>query len=210
MLSVVAGHAAGAVGLGYAADLLHAAKAGAMVLVAADTVSDAVLEAYQELTFASPTEPPRLVESLAGMVLEPLSRARARGARVYGEVKGYGLASCPTDAGTGVARAMSAALDDAGWQPSEVSAVWSSASGWAAGDHAEADAIRGLLGPDVAISTPNHEMGDPLAASGPLLCSLALTRLADAARSGVLVNATSVGGSSVSIALAAAPRLAED
>lgn len=65
-------------------------------------------------------------EGAGVVVLEELSRAKARGAKIYGEVVGYGCSSdahhitAPREDGAGAARAMKNAMADAGVAPEEV------------------------------------------------------------------------------------------
>ena len=82
----------------------------------------------------------------AALVLENYDLARQRGATILGEVKGYGFSA---DGGTlsvpspdGLARAMRAALADAGIEPEEVTLLLAHATSTPAGDAAEAENIR--------------------------------------------------------------------
>ena len=67
-----------------------------------------------------------IAEGAGFFVLEPLERARARGARIYGEVAGYGRnadayhITAPSPGGEGAAACMQLALDDAGLRSHEI------------------------------------------------------------------------------------------
>ncbi|TWT98134.1 3-oxoacyl-[acyl-carrier-protein] synthase 2 [Botrimarina colliarenosi] len=100
----------------------------------------------------------------AGMVvLESLASAEARGARIYGEVVGFG-SSVVTERPTAgkplqgrneiaIANALRGAMSDAGVEPSELGHVNADGVGAPAPDHAEAVAIRAALG-DAADTVP--------------------------------------------------------
>lgn len=84
------------------------------------------------------------------LILETLESARERGARIHGEIVGYGFSSdgdhltLPT--GDGAMRCMRATLESAGLQPGDVDYVNAHATGTIEGDRVEAIAIRETFG----------------------------------------------------------------
>lgn len=121
-------------------------------------------------------------EGAGVLVLERLESARARGARVYAEVLGYGL-NC--DAGHPVApdrasvgRCMRLALDDAGVAPGDVDLISAHGTGTKANDVTECGAIHDVFGaaPPRTVSVKSmlgHTMGAASALSA-IACSLAI------------------------------------
>src|SRR4029077_11203986 len=87
-------------------------------------------------------------EGAAVLVLEDLEHARARDAKIYAEVGGYGVSSDsfhmtePDPAGTGQARAFLAALRDAEVAPQDVDYINAHASSTPLGDTTETVAIK--------------------------------------------------------------------
>jgi 3-oxoacyl-[acyl-carrier-protein] synthase II len=113
-------------------------------------------------------------EGAAVFVLEPLDRARARGARVLAVVAGGGSAgdayhlAAPHPQGRGAAQAMSRALTDAGMAANEVDALVAHATATVAGDLSEARALRTVFGaaPSLAVTAPKGSLGHGLGAAG--------------------------------------------
>ena len=121
-------------------------------------------------------------EGAAVVVLEELEHARARGARVYAELRGYGSSgdahhmTAPREDGSGALLAMRKALKSAGLRPSQVDYVNAHATGTAIGDAAEAIAIQTLLaGPEgygneseITVSGTKGSLGHLLGAAGAI------------------------------------------
>jgi 3-oxoacyl-[acyl-carrier-protein] synthase II len=99
-------------------------------------------------------------EAAGAIVLEELERARARGVRIYAELIGYGMSADashitePDPTGKSPARAMRAALDDAGIDPTDVGYVNAHATSTPIGDAAETKVIKVALGEEHARRTP--------------------------------------------------------
>src|SRR3954464_1121356 len=139
--TVTAEHAAGAQALTYAFDLTSVNQADAVLAIASDSLTDTVIDGYRELGLLSGFG---ITEAGITMLLERASAASARGARVYGELAGYGVASDAeavgrwSRSGAGVERAMRTALEGAGVAPEQVVAVWANAAGLHQADEPEA------------------------------------------------------------------------
>ncbi|MGL4172617.1 MAG: beta-ketoacyl-ACP synthase II [Actinomycetota bacterium] len=116
-----------------------------------------------------------LGEGAGVVVLESLEHARARGAKVYAEVSGFGITSdahhiaAPDPDGIGVTRAMQEALRQADAAPADVVHVNAHATSTPLGDIAESGAIRAALGSatdHVCVSATKSMTGHLLGAAG--------------------------------------------
>jgi len=111
-------------------------------------------------------------EGAGAVVLEDLEHARARGAKVWAEVLGYGMSgdayhfTAPRPDGDGAAAAMTAALADAGVSPRDVGYVNAHAPGTVDGDAMEAHAVRAVLGEETPVSSTKPIHGHLLGAAG--------------------------------------------
>jgi 3-oxoacyl-[acyl-carrier-protein] synthase II len=101
-----------------------------------------------------------MAEAGAMVVLEELEHARARGARIYAELLGYGVSSDashvsdPDPTGDNPARAMRMAFADSGIEPSEIDYVNAHGTSTPAGDTSETRVLKLALGEEKARATP--------------------------------------------------------
>jgi len=125
-------------------------------------------------------------EGAGVLVLEELEHARRRGAKIYAEVVGYGLAgdayhvTAPVETGDGGFRAMKAALRNAGLEPADVDYIKAHGTSTPMGDEIELGAVERLLGQaagKTTMSSTKSAIGHLLGAAGALeaaFCVLAL------------------------------------
>jgi 3-oxoacyl-[acyl-carrier-protein] synthase II len=108
------------------------------------------------------------------LILEELEHARARGARIYCELTGYGATAdayhITNPSGLGAERAMKLALDDAGLQPHDVQYVNAHGTSTPVGDIAECKAIKKVFGEQakngLMVSSTKSMTGHLLGAAG--------------------------------------------
>ncbi len=120
------------------------------------------------------------------VIFEEYERAKARGAKIYAEVLGYGTTgdashiTKPDQAGTGAARAMELALKDANLDAPAIDYINAHGTSTPLGDKAETNAVKSVFGKyanDVSISSTKSQLGHSLGASGGLelvLCICAM------------------------------------
>ncbi|WP_296583420.1 beta-ketoacyl synthase [Xanthobacter sp.] len=122
-----------------------------------------------------------LGEGAAVLVLEEMDRARARGATILGEVLGFGMTADGADLtapdASSTARAISAALDDAGLDAGAVDYVAAHGTGTVLNDKTETMSLRTVLGDRLAkvpVSSLKSMTGHCFGASGALGVTAAL------------------------------------
>ncbi len=125
-----------------------------------------------------------LGEGAAMLVLEPLDIARARGAPILGEIVGFGMTSdafhITQPSPEGAARAMRAAICDAGIQPDQIGYINAHGTATLANDAAETAAIRKVFGAHadrLAVSSTKSMHGHTLGAAGAIEAAATLLAL---------------------------------
>jgi 3-oxoacyl-[acyl-carrier-protein] synthase II len=125
-------------------------------------------------------------EGACVLLVEELEHARARGARVYAEVLGYGTSNDahhmaqPDPESVGVAEMMRAALERSGLAPERVGYINAHGTSTPQGDLAETKAIKTVFGEhayELAVSSTKSELGHLFGAAGAveaMMCVLAL------------------------------------
>jgi 3-oxoacyl-[acyl-carrier-protein] synthase II len=183
--------ATGTQAIGEAAEVIRRGQANVMVAGATDaSLCELTLASFCRLRALSTRndEPERASrpfdqdrdgfvpgEGSGMLVLESLSHARQRDARVYCEVLGYGASNdayhliAPEEDGTGAARAMQMAFAQSGIDPSTVDYINAHAPGTPLGDVAETRAVKRVFGDHayrVPISSIKSMMGHLAGAAG--------------------------------------------
>jgi 3-oxoacyl-[acyl-carrier-protein] synthase II len=128
-------------------------------------------------------------EGGAALVLESLDHARARGAEVVAEVSGYGMSAdayhitLPRPGGMGAARAMTAAIEDAGLGTQDIGYINAHGTSTPANDPTETQAIKIALGDGVAkevpVSSTKSMTGHLLGGAGAVEAVISILALRD-------------------------------
>ncbi len=199
ILSVVSACAAGSQAIGEAAGLIQDGKCNIMIAGGCEATVNfsgmtgfimlkALCEKYTEPQKASrPFDRKRngfvMSEGAGAVVLEELDHARARGAEILGELKGYGSSADAyriTDThpkGLGAIIAINAALKDAGISPDDVNYINAHGTSTTQNDLTETRAIKEVFGDrakEIPVSSNKSMLGHTIAAAGVIECILTL------------------------------------
>jgi 3-oxoacyl-[acyl-carrier-protein] synthase II len=126
-----------------------------------------------------------LGEGAAALALEEMELAQRRGARILGEISGYGLSTDnhhltqPNPTGIGPRQAMKSALEDAGVSAAEVAYINAHGTATPFNDAAEGRAILELFGSSVPVSSTKSMMGHSLGAAGAIEAVLCLQAMSE-------------------------------
>jgi 3-oxoacyl-[acyl-carrier-protein] synthase II len=184
--SVGSACAAGSHAIGVATRMIQAGDARAVVaggseaaLTPLATAAFAAMDATSRSGISRPFDARRdgfvMGEGAGVLVLEDADSARARGARILGEVLGYAATSdahhltAPDPEGRGAADAIRGALRDAGLTPEEVDYVNAHGTSTPPGDRAETSALKTALGKwaqRIPVSSTKSAIGHLLGAAG--------------------------------------------
>jgi 3-oxoacyl-[acyl-carrier-protein] synthase II len=196
---VVSACAAGAHAIGTAARLVRSGAADAVVTGGSEAgltplarAAFAALDATSTSGVSRPFDARRdgfiMGEGAAVLVLEDADAAAARGARVLGELLGYGATSdayhltAPDPDGAGAARAIRAALDDAGLSPADVDYVNAHGTSTPLNDASETSALKTALGGrahEIPVSSTKSAIGHLLGAAGAVEAAATVLALRD-------------------------------
>jgi 3-oxoacyl-[acyl-carrier-protein] synthase II len=198
-VSVSDGNCGGLDAVACADIFLETARADAIITGGGEAMSEALFIAFQKLGVLGPvtgagdrtvngtvTNDTRLGEGAAFLALEVPEVARARNARVLGEIVGYGTSFYAPEESPlvyasreAMKRAITTALADAQVAPGDVDLVVSSVAGLPQLDDEELAGIRDVL-PSAAVVAPKLVLGETLGAGGTIAMAASLAWLGGA------------------------------
>ena len=199
VFGVMSACASGTHAIGVAARMIQAGDADAVIAGGAEaTLTPLAKAAFAAMDATSPSGISRpfdarrdgfvMGEAAGVLVLESAELAHARGARVLGEVLGYGATAdayhltAPDPSGTSAARAILRALADAGMRPDDVDYVNAHGTSTPLNDRSETDALKLALGNyarHVPVSSTKSAIGHSLGAAGAVEAIATILALAD-------------------------------
>jgi 3-oxoacyl-(acyl-carrier-protein) synthase len=186
--------------LGYAVDEIRMGRLDRVLVVGAEDLNAESLLPFAAMRVLSSSSDPTVAScpfdvsrhgfvgagGAVAMVIESVTSATNRGARVYAELAGWGQAAdgysvaSPEPAGRGLQKAMMRALSNAGFHPGEVEYVNAHATSTIVGDQAEALAVREVFkGHFPLVSSTKGLTGHTLSMAGVLeagICSLSISK----------------------------------
>jgi 3-oxoacyl-[acyl-carrier-protein] synthase II len=187
--------AAGNYAIGYGFDLIRAGRTDLMLAGGADPFSRITYMGFARLGAIAPERCQPFDKNRKGMVpgegaavivLEPLENARARGAKIYAEVLGYGV-SCDSHhmtaahpQGDGAMRAMSMAMSQSGVTIDDIDYISAHGTGTPTNDRVESLAVRRLFGrraDHIPMSSIKSMIGHTMGAASAIeavACALAI------------------------------------
>ncbi len=178
----------GSQGIGYAYEAIQSGKQVAMIAGGSEELhpTDAAIFDTLFATSVKYNDTPELTprpfdrdrdglvvgEGAGTLILEELEHARARGARIYAEILGFGTnsdgAHITTPQSEQMARAMQLALEEADLTPADIDVVNGHGTGTDRGDAAESAATYSVFGSHTPYTTYKGHMGHTLGACGAL------------------------------------------
>ncbi len=176
----------GATAIGYARDLIRSNAAKLIITGGTEPLSLITYTGFNALRavdpeYCKPFDKNRqgisLGEGAGILILESLEDALRRGAKIYGEVLGYGITcdshhmTAPDPEASGAARAMKSAIIDAGITPERIDYINAHGTATPTNDVAETNGIKAVfkkMAYDIPVSSTKSMIGHTLGAAGAL------------------------------------------
>ncbi|HMK64277.1 MAG TPA: beta-ketoacyl-[acyl-carrier-protein] synthase family protein [Thermodesulfobacteriota bacterium] len=176
----------GATAIGFAGDLIREGTASTVIAGGTEPLCRITYAAFNALQavdreYCKPFDKNRqgisLGEGAGVMILEGLSQAQKRGARIYGEVLGYGVSgdsyhmTAPDPQASGAIHCIKAALRDSGLIPDQIDYINAHGTATPANDLMETRGIKAVFGRSayrIPVSSTKSMMGHTLGAAGAI------------------------------------------